>query len=313
MSAALSSTLAHADVIGTANPFWYAISGDSTVVPDSGAGDPTIVAELRSHGLAVVPTVTEDDGVAAFARLLASRRERAAMVRALVGIASAHGYSGVDLDFEDLAVDPGHHPAAADRVAAGYPGLVSQVCAALRAIARSCEITVMPRTSAAHTYWRGYLATWVYDYGALAKATSRVQIMAYDEHAPDVAAGPVAPLPWVRQVIAYARSQMPLDRAELGVPAYGYDWSAGSGTTLTAPQAEQLARSVRAHVRWNAAQAESMFRYRAGGVEHTVWFENATADADRAALAARDGMAGIAIWAAGDEDPALWPRLARLR
>jgi spore germination protein YaaH len=314
MPAALASTLANAATIDTASPFWYAIAGVSAVHSNPGAGATAVVAELRANGLRVVPTVTEDAGSEVFARLLGSASKRSAFVRALVSIAAAAGYSGLDLDFEQLAVDRRHDPSVADRIAALYPGLVAQICDALHAIDRTCEVTVMPRTTSAHVYWRGHLATWVYDYHSLATVADRIQVMAYDQHAPSGPPGPVAALPWVEQVIAYARSQTPLRRVELGVPAYGYDWSPRSrGTALTAWQAQQLAAEVHASVRWSAVAAEDTFTYRRAGRRHTVWFENATADYDRATLAGADGLAGIAIWAAGDEDPALWGLVRRLR
>jgi spore germination protein YaaH len=313
MPAALASTLANAATIDTASPFWYAIVGDSTVEPNPGAGATAVVAELRADGVRVVPTVTEDAGIEAFGRLLESSSKRTAFVRALVSIATAGGYSGLDLDFEQLALDRRHDRGLADRIGALYPGLIAQACGVLHAIDRTCEVTVMPRTTSAHIYWRGHLATWVYDYHALGNVADRVQVMAYDQHTPNGPPGPVAALPWVRHVIAYARSQMPLSRVELGVPAYGYDWSAGSrGTAVSARQAQALATQVHASVRWSAVAAEDTFTYRSRGRRHTVWFEDATADYDRATLAGAGGLAGIAIWAAGDEDPALWGLVRRL-
>jgi spore germination protein YaaH len=314
MSAALGSTLGNADVVATASPDWYTITGSSTVAQNAGAGDASVISQLQAEGIQVVPMVTESDGMAAFARTLTIPARRASLVRALISIASRPGYAGLDLDFEQMAVDPRHDPVTAGAIAAKYPAFVAQVCAALHAIDRSCEVAVMPRTSSAHVYWRGRLATWVYDYRALARAADRLQLMAYDQHAPSGGAGPVAPLPWVQQVIAYTRSQAPLDRVELGLAAYGYDWSsAGHAVPLTARQAVGLAAQVGARVRWSPTQGEDTFTYKRGRRRHTVWFENATADADRAAMAAADGFAGVAIWAAGYEDPALWPLLRQIK
>jgi spore germination protein YaaH len=315
MSAALGSTLGNADLIGTASPDWYTIAGSSRVQPNSGTGDTSVISQLHARGIQVVPMVTESDGMLAFGRVLASPAHRASLVRALISIASNPGYAGLDLDFEQMALDPRHNRGPADQIAAQYPAFVAQACAALHAIHRSCQVTAMPRTTSAHVYWRGRLATWVYDYGALGRAADRLQVMAYDDHSTvSGAVGPVAPLPWVGQVIAYTRSQTPLDRVELGLAAYGYDWSsAGEGTSLTARQAAQLAVQVGARVRWSARQGEDSFTYTQSGSRHTVWFENATADGDRAAMAAADGFAGVAIWAAGDEDPGVWSLLRGLR
>jgi spore germination protein YaaH len=236
------------------------------------------------------------------------------MVHALVRIATSAAYAGLDLDFENMALDKHHEAAPADQIAALYPRLVSQTCAALHAVHRLCELTVMPRTSSAHVYWHGELATWVYDYAALAKAADRVQVMAYDQHDPVGGAGPVAGLDWVKRSLAYALAQMPADRTELGIPAYGYDWTGPKhATTLTAVQAAALARQQHAHVAYHPASDEATFAYTLDGRRHTVWFEDATTDLDRAKLATADGLAGIAIWAAGDEQPTLWKLLRGAR
>ncbi|MCL2418618.1 MAG: glycosyl hydrolase family 18 protein [Conexibacteraceae bacterium] len=315
MTSALGSTLTNAATIGTASPYWYTIKGTSKVElaeDPSGAGgvSPSAVSQLTGSGVQVVPMVTEDDGMAAFAKLVASSTQRAAMVKALVGIASHTGYSGLDLDFETLSYNPKHNRALADQVAAGYPQLVAQVCGALDAINRSCEVTVMPRTTPAHVWQHGDIATWVYDYGALARAADRIQIMAYDDHSPGGASGPIAPLPWVRSVIAYARSVSPPASDELGVPAYGYDWyTPTSATAVLANQAAGLARKVHARIRWNATQGENTFTYKVHGTRHTVWYEGSQSDVQRARLASAAGFAGIAIWAGGYAAPNLWQQL----
>jgi spore germination protein YaaH len=170
----------------------------------------------------------------------------------------------------------------------------------------------MPRTSTAQVYWRGKLATWVYDYGALARAADQVQVMAYDEHAPGTAPGPVAPYAWVEQVVHYAASTMPLDKTELGLAAYGYDFSGGTATSITSQQAAQLAAQTGAVPRWDAAQAEETFSYGRRRRRHRVWYEDAQANYDRARLAQTAGFAGVALWSAGGEDPGVWPLLQGL-
>jgi spore germination protein YaaH len=312
MPAAYASAIAHAGVIGTASPFWYSIAGDATVVPYPGAGYAAVTSGLRARGISVAPTVTETDRLRAFDGVLASARRREAMVRALASIARNPAYSGLDLDFEQFALDRAHAAAPADAAAAGYASFVGQICRALHAIGRTCSVTVMARTSAAHVYWRRKLATWVYDYGALAKAADRVQVMAYDEHAPGTAAGPVAPYAWVQQVATYARSTMPASKTELGLAAYGYDFSPTATRSVTAQRAAQVAAQNGATPTWDAAQAEATYRYGSRRHRHTVWYEDARAEYARARLAVASGFAGVDLWAAGGEDPAVWPLLRGL-
>ncbi len=310
MPAALNSTIANAGAIGTASPYWYYVAGDGRIHGEAGAGSATVIAELRAHGVQVVPMVTEEAGLRAFAGLLANATRRAALTRRLVAVASQTGVAGLDLDFESFAYDPGHLTAPANAVATLYPRLVAQVCRALHAIGRSCQVAVMARTGPASSYAHRDIATWVYDYRALAVAADRVQIMAYDYHSPGGPAGPIAPLPWVRQVIAYARTQGDPSHYELGVPAYGYEWyGRTSATAVYARQGAVLAAQVHARPRWNATAGEQTFSYRVNGHRRIVWYVDARADLYRARLAAEAGFSGVAVWAAGYEQPELWRQL----
>lgn len=307
MPAALSSTIDNASAIGTASPYWYDIAGDSTVHDEAGAGSASVIAELSANHVQLVPMVTEDSGLTAFARILESRSRRAKLVRTLVALGSRPGFAGVDLDFESFAADPGHLTVPVDTIASQYPALVAQVCRALHAIGRSCQVTVMARTSSAPGFAHGDIAAWAYDYRALAAAADRVQIMAYDDHSPGGPAGPIAPLPWVRQVISYARAQGDPRHYELGVPAYGYEWyGRTSATAVYARQAAALATRVHGRPHWDPVAGEETFSFGRAGHRHTVWYENATADLERARLAAAAGFSGVAVWAAGYEQPQLW-------
>lgn len=310
MPSALASTIDNAAAIGTASPYWYEIAGDLKVRDQAGAASQAVIAGLDAHNIALVPMVTEDSGLRAFASILQSRARRALLADKLVAIAAHSGYSGIDIDFESFAYDPKHRTAPANVAARLYPVFVGQVCRALHAIGRSCQVTVMARTSSQRAYAHRDIATWVYDYRALAAAADRVQIMAYDDHSPGGPAGPIAPLPWVRQVIAYARTQADPRRFELGVPAYGYEWyGRTSATAVYARQAPALAAQVHARPRWDAASGEETFSYHTGGHRHTVWYENAAADFERARMAAAAGFSGVAVWAAGYEQPELWKGL----
>jgi spore germination protein len=121
MSAALSSTLGNSSVIGTASPYWYDISGDSKVIDEQGAGSEAVIAQLLAHHEQVVPMVTEEAGIGAFAQILETKSKRDALVRTLVKLASHAGYAGLDIDFESFAYDPKHRTELADRLATLYP------------------------------------------------------------------------------------------------------------------------------------------------------------------------------------------------
>jgi len=329
MAAAGSSTLAHASQIGTASPFWYAVSASGMVVPEQGAGNAALVSALRARGMAVVPTVTESAGLQQFDKMLSSPSRRAAVVAALIDIVRQGAYAGLDLDFEQFAIDPSDNQAAAGAAARGYPTFVAEVCRALHSLDRSCTVTVMARTSNAHVLWRGRFATWVYDYTALGAIADRIRIMAYDEHAPDTTPGPVAPYAWVRSVVDYARGAVAPSKVELGIAAFGYIWNPatiGSSTpgsqasdeqptaenTFTAAEAGSLAAAHHTTPEWSAGAAEERISFGPSGRPTTAWYEDARAELMRARLAFSAGFAGVVLWAAGDETPSFWTGMTTL-
>lgn len=309
MPAADASTLADARLVRTASPFWYDVQGDSDVVGRPGSGDRRLVDGWHRAGLQVVPTVTESADGRDFGAMGTSPQRRAAHVRALVALVLSRRYDGLDLDDEQLALFKKHDDVTADRAAQAMTLVAQDTCAALHRLRKTCVVTVMARTDDSRTYFRNILATWVYDYRALSRVADTVRVMAYGEHGPLGPAGPVASLAWVRQVVAYAQRTMPAAKTELGLPAYGQDWSSAGCTGLTSRQAVLRARNHGARVRYDPVAHESTYTYVRDGLRHTVWFADARSIDERAALAVQAGFAGVAIWAAGGEPPSVWPLL----
>jgi spore germination protein len=100
--------------------------------------------------------------------------------------------------------------------------------------------------------------------------------MAYDYHWDSSPPGPVAPINWVRDVLAYAKTRIPPHKIVLGIPLAGYDWVDGHGQPVTWQQCVQLATTFNTSVRYNGRYEAPWFRYTdTQGRQHEVWFENA--------------------------------------
>jgi hypothetical protein len=250
-----------------------------------------------------VPTITATLSPAAAVACLGDPGQRAQHVQQVLEVARTSGYDGVELNYENLALTTDPH--VGEQVRGAYSAFAVEVCDALHGAGRTCVHTVMARTDESWSVWRGKLMPAVYDYRAIGATADAVRVMAYDDHAPGTPPGPVAPWPWVQAVAAYSASTIPAGKGELGIPLYGRDWGGGRVATVTAPEAEALAREHGVPVRWDEAQHAPTFTYTSGAALHTVWFDDARAVADRAALARSYGLRG-AYWAAGQEDGVTW-------
>jgi cellulose synthase/poly-beta-1,6-N-acetylglucosamine synthase-like glycosyltransferase/spore germination protein YaaH/peptidoglycan/xylan/chitin deacetylase (PgdA/CDA1 family) len=260
-------------------------AGSIEVTPSA---DALVRAHLRgARGLAVVSNY---DG-AAFngnraAAMLLSRDARHRFVSAVTSEVARRGWDGVLLDFESLP----------PTVRRAYPELLHALD---QALGNRVLAVAVPATGGSDLS--------PYDLQALGSIADRVVWMAYDQHDPTGAVGPVAGLPWVRNSLAAAERAIPHQKLLLGVPGYGYAWvSPGRGADLTVPQAQALAAQPGAVATWDDTQQE-WYVHTADGRQ--VWYDDARSFETRARLAADEGLAGVALWRVGAEDPASLDRM----
>ncbi|WP_329444214.1 glycosyl hydrolase family 18 protein [Streptomyces sp. NBC_01426] len=300
--------LAHADRLHTVSPFWYATSATTStpsgavVKGETGAGDRRIIDGLHAKGLKVVPTVTESLRAPAMADLMNDPARRTAHVDDLVAVATGRSYDGLDLDYEVMTETS--DPALRERVRAGYNALTTELCARLHALAKSCVVTVMPRTRDTGL---------AFDYPHLGAVADRLRIMGYNLHNALGAPGPLSSTAWYEEFLTHATAQVPRDRLEVALPAYGWDWTVGSTARarhVTSLEAEALRRDVGADYALDPVSGTPHFTYTDDeGEEHQVWYQDAKGAARHLAVLARHGVRGTGLWALGFEDPRLWDAL----
>ncbi len=280
------------------SPTWATVRSDGTLALTPPPAEVVDRLAAAGDGVVVIPAVQNfADGQwqgEAVARVLADPVAAADHRRALVDVALANGWDGVDVDYEALPPTAG-------------PSF-TQFLAALRddLHAHDLLLTVaVPARDAEET--PGALA---YSYQLIGQIADQVRVMTYDHSWSGSPPGPVAPTDWVEDVVAYAVERVPRHKLMLGVATYGYDWVADRGSNLQATDAVALAERVGAEPRWDPAADAWTFGYADAGQEHTVWFEDARSLAAKQDVAVASGLRGIAIWQLGGEDPHVWTSVA---
>jgi spore germination protein len=307
LAAGSQSVLTHREAFAGASPWIYGVNDQGGVVSQVPAHSAAPVAsgltQLSKAGVPLMPTISNTQAGSwdsrIVERIITEPRLRDRHVQAVVALVERHGYAGVDIDYENLP--------AKDRAA--FSAFIVQLAAALHARGKELSVDVFAKATN-----RGYdQRNLAQDYAAIGSAADQVRIMAYDLHWSSSAAGPVAPLNWVSAVLAYALTQIPKPKIVLGVPMYGYDWVGSTGTLVSWLQAYQLARTHDAGMHWDRQAQAPWFSYvSAQGQRHTVWFENAYSSSAKIALARKDGVGGVYLWLAGDEDDLIWKQLPSL-
>jgi spore germination protein len=152
-----------------------------------------------------------------------------------------------------------------------------------------------------------------HDYKAHGQIVDFVIIMTYEwgySGGPPMAVSPIGP---VRNVLDYARSEMPASKIMMGQNLYGYDWTlpfvkGGAYAKAVSPQAAiDLARKYNAQILYDyTAQAPHFNYWDDAGKEHTVWFEDARSIQAKFRLITELGLRGISYWKLGLRFPQNW-------
>jgi spore germination protein YaaH len=283
----------NADAMQESNPVWYTWNADGTIAKAWNAENGTWRAAMT--GTAILPTIQNVvggsfDGTTA-ATILGNSVTRDAQVNAIAQLVSMNAFDGIDIDYERL-------PAASR---AAFTAFVNSLASKLHASGKKLSITVYAKVND-KADWSGPGAE---DWSAIGAVADSVKVMAYDYHWNTSDAGALTPLSWLDQVAAYAEQAIPSNKIFIGLPWYGYDWpSTGGAATVTYASAMQRAQSNNATITHDPASGEATFTY--GG--HTVYFQDVHAYAAKVDMLRQKhgGIAGVAHWVAGDEDPDVW-------
>ena len=149
-----------------------------------------------------------------------------------------------------------------------------------------------------------------FDYEALGERADEVLVMSWGLHWSTSAPGSVIDIRWYTKVYDYVSTLPSHAKFVLGAPLYSFDWAAGGGPTHPATALgwdalQALIARTGAVPIFDAPTGEWHFAYTdATGIPHEVWFSNAASLDTHLALAAPRGLAGIALWRSGQEDPA---------
>jgi spore germination protein YaaH len=288
-----SSVRAHANVIDTVLAFWYSVDGSGTL--QAHQPNASVTQWVKQHGMRMGVLVNNVGGGSGNnAGMLTDPTARTAAVRAIRNLVQADGYQEVNIDFEML------NPSARG----GMVSFMQQLRTALPTSV-SLSASVFPKIGVPASL------NGAYDYTQLAKYVNYLVIMLYDNHSSGGPSGPVSPWPWVVQNMNWFlhTAKIPASKLVLAAGVYGYDWPAGSTTAAELPLTaiNSLAKSTGATVHVDAASKNPYFRYTAAdGTAHVVWFQDKETVVQRLQLAQKLHLHGVAIWALGEETPAVW-------
>jgi spore germination protein YaaH len=247
-------------------------------------------------------------------KLFTTAPARTAFIDSLLSECQKHGYSGFQIDFEDVAWT--------DRDL--LSSLVADTAAALHKQHLQLTIATVPNApgyagTSAYSHW--LYANWRggYDLKALAQSVDLICLMTYDENTRWTMPGPVAGYPWTGQNVEYALQFVPKEKLSMGIPLYGYHWFAGDPGKDEKPnptaeyigqdKVNQYQAAYHPKIEWDSADRVAWFYFYRDDVRDWVFYTDKRGFQERLNLVRDRGLQGFCSWVLGTEDPEIWSLL----
>ena len=274
----------------------YSVDSQGKIIGSAPTGD---LDFARSQKMAIFATMSnfadkDFDGDLAHGIITSGPATQTFLEDALK-ILAAERYVGLNLDFESIRSE--------DRVA--FTTFVESISKAMRHAGFLTVISV----PAEHKDDPADSWTGAFDLKALGSSADLLQVMTYDENGPWGKPGPVAGLDWVEAAIRYTVSVVPARKISLGLPAFAYDWDLSDhlrNRQLDWTEVLPIREKVGGVIHWDAASSSPNFTYTQKGHRHVVWYESEESIGLKARLVATYQLAGISVWALGQENEAFW-------
>jgi spore germination protein YaaH len=315
----ISSFRAHAQQVSIIAPQCFTMDSQGFVHGEV----PAEVLEIaHQHGVAVMPLVVNGVGFdqPLMHAVLDSPEARARAIRYLLYYALRDGYTGIQFDYENI------HYSYRDK----FTQFVREAAREFHQHGLKLSIAVVGKISDdRNTETPGGYDNWsgVYDYKKLGEIADFLSIMAYPQHGGFSDPGPLAGVPWVKQVVTYSLSQVPARKLSLGVPLYGTRWTAilpgqkvaaaefvqdneGSAnkkwTVQTSPYPKMGDVLAQHKPLWDDTEQAYRIEFVEANAPNVIWYEDSHSLAPKLSMSKEARMPGISAWVLGEEDPALW-------
>lgn len=272
--------------------FSYGFTGQGELIPPA-LNDTWMIEAAAGMGVNSILTLTPMDAEGRFSNILIHQMvnnedAKNALIQNILVTLGEKGYQGVDVDFEYILAE--------DRDA--FTSFVAELTEVMNENGYETSVALAPKTSSDQ---RGLLYEGK-DYRGLGAAANSVLLMTYEwgyTYGPPMA---VAPINKVRQVVEYAITEIPVEKINLGIPNYGYDWplpfeqGVTKATTIGNVQAVQLAIEYGSVIGFDEVAQTPYFHYIENGVEHEVWFEDVRSMQAKFDLVKEFSLRGMGYW-----------------
>jgi spore germination protein YaaH len=192
------------------SPVWFMV-GDNFSLAQVGTLDKKkITADLKSQGLKVLPTLGSELSSGDINSFIEDKVKTKDLVAELVSCLLVLDADGVDIDLESIR----------ETNRDNFNLFLGELAGKLRENNLAISVTVPAQTRN---------EAFGYDLKRIGEIADEVRIMAYDKHSASTVHGAIAPIYWINAIAKYNLTMMDKSKIVMGIPSYGYIWSARGG------------------------------------------------------------------------------------
>jgi len=256
-----------------------------------------IKATCSQNGIKLYAMVHNEFDAAVVSSIINKANLRAQHIQTLLSMTQNNGFDGVEICYEKLY--------ARDRDA--FTLFIQELSSALHANGKLLAVAIHAKTSEPGD-WSGPKAQ---DWAALGKLVDLFQIMAFCFNDTDTLPGPLAPLPWYKQVLQFAATQVPLPKIRMALAAYATEWVSSTGIEESVLGAQKVAGYEDAPLQWDTASNSPFYKFTRLGIQHETWYEDARCVPGKMIAVQNANIGGICIWRLGSEDAGFWDAVGK--
>lgn len=289
----LDSMTASTKSVNVISPTWFSLSDNE--------GNFTNIASVsyvqRAHelGMEVWALIDNFSTEIDTKVILSSTTKRAYLIGNLVQTVKDYGIDGINIDFEQVAMDAGDD----------YIQFIRELSVVCRKEGIVLSVDNYVPTGYTNHYNREEQGLFA-DY---------VIIMGYDEYySGSPQAGPVASIQFVENGIADTIAVVPENKVINAVPFYTRVWKTENGTlsseAVSMDVAAQFIANNGIETYWNETTCHNYGEAQIGEVFYQVWLEDMQALQDKLNVMKKYNIGGVAEWKLGLENAAAWDLIA---
>jgi len=289
----LESLRNNKEIIDTVMPVLYTVDKEGNVV-SRGVSETNIrnlIDYCKENNIRIIPTVGSYD-YDAMSAAFKSEDSYQKQIETIVSEIGKYSFDGIDLDYEMINISERDN----------FLQFLRDLKTELQRKRKILSVTVFPQWEDA-TYTDHQETRVVQDYMEIGEIANEVRIMAYDYTLQSAkVAGPIAPLPWVEEILEYSTNIIPKEKIWLGIHLYGYQWSENKTVAFTYTTTRTILNNPNINNIFMRDIGEGYAEFGCDGEERCkAYYQDIQGVQMRRELAKEYEIAGVAYWRLGGE------------